>query len=157
SSSRARLATLAGLAAAWAAASYFLWASTRVPDSLRLGGLSEHLLFSASFLHRAEHYEQFGYYLWLRETAATLAAFALFAWRGARFARDSAAGPIGIAMLLAMLGFALVWLVSIPFTILSLWWQRRYKESHEGYASVVIVGWLGLAAEFLFLSFAVLV
>jgi STE24 endopeptidase len=157
STSRARLATLTALAAAWAAAAYFLWASTRVPGGLRLGGLSEHRLFSDSFLHRADHYEQFGYYLWVGQTLATLVVFALYAWRGPRFARESAAGPIGTGMLLAMLGFALVWLVSIPFTILSLWWERRYHQSHESYVGVVFGGWLGLAAEFLFLSLAVLI
>jgi STE24 endopeptidase len=157
--SRVRLATLTALAVAgaWAAASYLLWASTRVPDGLRLGGLSEHRFFGGSFLHRADHYERFGYYLWIGQTVTTLVVFVLYAWRGPRFARESAAGPIGTGMLLAMLGFALVWLVSIPFTILSLWWDRRYHQSDESYVAVVLGGWLGLAAEFLFLSFAVLI
>ncbi len=154
---RLRLATLTALAGAWAAAAFFLWTSTKVPDGLHLGGLPEQRFFSASFLRRAEHYEQFGYWLWLGQTVATLVVFALYAWRGARFSRESAAGPIGTGMLLAMLGFALVWLVSIPFTVLSLWWQRRYDQSHESYVTVVFGGWLALAAEFLFLSFAVLV
>jgi STE24 endopeptidase len=152
-----RLATLTAAAGAWAAAAYVLWSSTRVPDGLHLGGLPERRLFAASFLHRAEHYEQFGYYLWAGQTLATLVVFALYAWRGPRFARESAAGPIGTGMLLAMLGFALVWLVSVPFTVLSLWWDRRYDQSHEGYFTVVFGGWLGLGAEFLFLSFSVLI
>ena len=154
---RLRLATLAALAGAWAAAAYFLWSSTRVPGGLHFGGLSEHRFFAASFLHRAEHYEQFGYYLWVAQTLATLAVFALYAWRGARFARDSAAGPIGTGMLLAMLGFALVWLVSVPFTVLSLWWDRRYHQSHESYGAVVFGGWVALTAVFLFLSFSVMI
>jgi Zn-dependent protease with chaperone function len=154
---RLRLATLAALAGAWAAAAYFLWTSTTVPGGLHLGGVPERGLFTASFLHRAQHYERFGYWLWLAETLATLAVFALYAWRGARFARDSAAGPIGTGMLLAMLGFALVWLVSVPFTVLQLWWDRRYHQSHESYFAVVFGGWLGLGAEFLFLSLSVLI
>jgi STE24 endopeptidase len=154
---RLRLATLAALAGGWAAAAFFLWTSTRVPDGLDLDGLREERFFASSFLHRAEHYERLGYWLWLGQTVCTLVVFALYAWRGARFARDSAAGPIGTGMLLAMLGFALVWLVSVPFTVLSLWWQRRYGQSHESYFTVVFGGWLALAAEFLFLSFAVLV
>jgi STE24 endopeptidase len=152
-----RLATLAALAGAWATAAYFLWASTRVPGGLHFGGLSEHGLFAASFLHRARHYEQFGYYLWLGQTLTTLVVFVLYAWRGGRFARDSAAGPIGTGMLLAMMGFALVWLVSVPFTVLSLWWDRRHHQSHESYGAVVFGGWLALGAEFLFLSFSVLI
>jgi STE24 endopeptidase len=152
-----RLATLAALAGGWAAAAFFLWSSTRVPGGLHLGGLSEHRLFSPSFLRRSEHYEQLRYWLWIGHTIATLTVFLLYAWRGARFARDSAAGPIGTGMLLAMLGFALVWLVSVPFTVLSLWWDRRYHQSHESYVAVVFGGWLALAAEFLFLSVAVLI
>ena len=145
------------LAGGWAAAAFFLWSRTRVPGGLHIGGLSERPFFAPSFLRRAEHYERFGYYLWLGQTLTTLVAFAFYAWRGPRFARDSAAGPIGTGMLLAMLGFALVWLVSVPFSIVSLWWDRRYGQSHESYAAVVFGGWLALTAEFLFLSFSVLI
>jgi STE24 endopeptidase len=152
-----RLATLTVLAGVWAAAAFVLWTSTKVPDGLHLAGLPEQRFFSVSFLRRSEHYEQLGYWLWLGQTLATLVVFALYAWRGARFARESAAGPIGTGMLLAMLGFALVWLVSIPFTVLSLWWQRRYNQSHESYASVLFGGWVALGVEFLLLSFSVLV
>jgi STE24 endopeptidase len=152
-----RLATLAMLAGGWAAAAFFLWSTTKVPDGLRLSGLPEGRFFAAAFLHRAEHYERFGYYLWFGQTAATLIVFALYAWRGPRFARESAAGPIGTGILLAMLGFCLVWLVSVPFTVLDLWWQRRYHQSHEGYATVVLGGWFALGAEFVFLSVSVLI
>ncbi len=152
-----RLATLTALAGAWAAAAFFLWSSTKVPDGLHLGGLSEHRFFSAAFLRRAARYERFGDWLWVGRTLATLAVLGFYAWRGARFARESAAGPIGTGMLLAMIGFALVWLVSVPFDVLSLWWERRYHQSHQGYAATVFGGWLALGAEFLFLSFAVLV
>ena len=151
-----RLATLTALAGAWAAAAYFHWSSTRVPDGLHLGGLAEQRFFSAHFVHRAQHYEQFGYWLWAGQTLTTLAVFVLYAWRGDRFARESAAGRIGTAMLLAMLGFALVWLASVPFEILSLWWQRRYHQSHESYFAVVFGGWLGLGVTFVFLCVAVL-
>jgi STE24 endopeptidase len=154
---RLRLATLAVLAGAWAAAALFLWTSTRVPGGLHLGGLDEHRLFSQAFLRRAEHYERFHYLLWVGQTVVTLAVFALYAWRGARFARESAAGPIGTAMLLAMIGFALVWLASIPFQVLSLWWERRYHQSHESYAAVVFGGWLGFGVAFVFLCAAVLI
>jgi STE24 endopeptidase len=152
-----RLATLAALAGAWAATAFFLWSRTRVPSDLDLRGLPQESLFTSAFLQRAEHYQSFGYWMWLGQTLATLVVFALYAWRGPRFARESAAGPIGTGMLLAMLGFALVWLVSVPFSVLSLWWQRRYDQSDESYFTVVFGGWLALGVEFLFLSFSVLV
>jgi STE24 endopeptidase len=152
-----RLATLAALAGAWAVGAFVLWDSTKVPDGLDLGDVSEGSLFGATFLHRAEHYESFFYWLALGQTVATLAVFALYAWRGAGFARESAAGPIGTAMLLGMLGFGLVWIVSVPFHVASLWWQRRYHQSHESYGAALFGDWFLLVVEFLLLSLAVLV
>ena len=140
----------------WAAASYLLWSSTSVPDGLHLSGVPEQEFFGASLIHRAQHYESFFYWLVLGQTVATLVVFGLYAWRGSRFMRESAAGPIGTGMLLAMLGFGLVWLVTVPFEVLASWWQRRYHQSHESYVTVIFGGWLALAFEFLLLSFAVL-
>jgi STE24 endopeptidase len=152
-----RLATLAAVAGAWAVAAFLLWDSTKVPGGLDLGDVPVSSLFGATFLHRAEHYEAFFYWLALGQTVVTVVVFALYAWRGAAFARESAAGPIGTAMLLAMLGFGLVWLVTVPFGVLSLWWQRRYDQSHESYGEVLYGGWVLLAVKFALLSFAVLV
>ncbi len=84
----------------------------------------------------------------------------MYARIGARFVRESAAGPIGTGMLLAMLGFALVWLVGLPFQIAALWWERRYGVSHGSWTSYVgeiFGGWLQLGGTFAFLSVAVLV
>lgn len=152
-----RLATLAVLAAGWGVASYLLWTTTKVPDGLHLGGVSDRALFGDGFIGRAEHYERFFYWLILLQTVLTIAVFALYAWRGHRFAKESAAGPIGTAMLLAMLGFALVWLVTVPFEVLSLWWQRRYGQSHESYGTVIFGNWFLLGFKFLLLSVAVLI
>jgi len=93
----------------------------------------------------------------LGQTVATVVVFALYAWRGARFTRESAAGPIGTGMMLAMLGFGLAWLVTVPFEVLALWWERRYDQSDESYGAVIFGGWLALAFIFLLLSAAVLV
>jgi len=151
-----RLATLAALAGMWGAASYFLWASTVVPG-LHLSGLREQDFFSARLIHRAANYESFFYWLVLGQVVATVVVFALYAWRGSRFTRESAAGPIGTGMLLAMLGFALVWLVTVPFDVLASWWERRYGQSHESYGAVIFGGWLQLGFKFLLLCLAVLV
>jgi len=156
-SGRVRLATLTVLAAVWAAAAYFLWTTTRVPDGLHLSGLPEGRFFGAGLIHRAEHYESFFYWLVLGQTVATVVAFALYAWRGARFTRESAAGPIGTGMMLAMLGFGLAWLVTVPFEVLALWWQRRYDQSDESYGAVIFGGWLALGFVFLLLSAGVLI
>jgi STE24 endopeptidase len=152
-----RLATLAALAGAWAVAAFLLWDSTKVPGGLDLGDVPVRSIFGPTFLHRAEHYEAFFYWLALGQTLATVVVFVLYAWRGAAFARESAAGPIGTAMLLAMLGFGLVWLVTVPFDVASLWWQRRYDQSHQSYGEVLFGGWVLLAVKFALLCFAVLV
>jgi STE24 endopeptidase len=60
-------------------------------------------------------------------------------------------------MLLGMLGFALVWLAQVPFTVLDLWWQRRHHLTHVGYVTSVLGGWLALGTEFLFLCVALAV
>ena len=71
--------------------------------------------------------------------------------------RDSAAGPIGTGMMLAMLGFALVWLVELPFEVAALWWDRRHDVSRVSYAEVIFGGWFALGVQFVFLCVAVLV
>jgi STE24 endopeptidase len=81
----------------------------------------------------------------------------VYARTGARFVRESAAGRIGTGMLLAMLGFAMVWLAQLPFSVLELWWQRRHHISKQSYAEVIFGGWLGLGAEFVFVSLAVVI
>jgi len=86
-----------------------------------------------------------------------LAVLALYAWRGARFARESAAGRIGTGMLLGMLGLALVWLSQVPFRLAEVWWQRRYDQSELGYVDALFQDWLLLGAEFLFVCFALLI
>jgi Zn-dependent protease with chaperone function len=145
------------LAGVWAAAAFLLWNSTKVPDGLHIGGLRARDFFSDSLLGKGDHYETFLRINALLATAATILVFLLYARYGKRFMRESAAGPIGTGMLLAMLGFALVWLVGLPFQIASLWWQRRYGVSHESYAEVIFGGWLALGVSFVFLCVAVLV
>jgi Zn-dependent protease with chaperone function len=152
-----RLATLATLAGGWAAAAFFLWDATRVPGDLHVGGLRARAFFSASLLRKGDDYERFLWIDSLLATAVTILVFVVYARYGKRFVRDSAAGPIGTGMLLAMLGFALVWLVGLPFQIASLWWDRRHDVSHVSYLEVIFGGWLGLGAAFVFLCLAVLV
>jgi hypothetical protein len=55
-----------------------------------------------------------------------IAVVAVYARIGPKFVRESAAGPIGTGMLLAMLGLGLVWLLQLPFGLAELWWQRRH-------------------------------
>jgi len=81
----------------------------------------------------------------------------VYARRGARFTRESAAGPIGTGMLLGMLGLGLVWLAQLPFQLASHWWQRRYGVAEGGYLAAIFENWAALAGEFLFVCLALLV
>ena len=82
---------------------------------------------------------------------------ALYARYGARYARESAAGPIGTGMLLGMLGLAIVWLTQLPFAIAAVWWERRHDVSEVGYLEAVVGGWLGLGGTFVAICIALLV
>jgi STE24 endopeptidase len=149
----AQAAALVALAAVWAAAAWFLW-RTAVPSSLRLPRLNEHDYFSAAQIHRAEAFERVSDLLWLGGAVVELGVFALYAWRGGRFAKESAAGPVGTGMLLGMLGFALLWVAELPFQVATLWWERRHGLVHGSYGAAIFGGWLGLGGAFVFLCAA---
>lgn len=151
----ATFALLAG-AALWAWAAHALWDSTPLP-SLHLRHLDASHYFSASFLTRSATYERFLTIDQLLATAALVVVLVVYARRGHRLARESAAGRVGTGLLLAMLGFAFVWLAEVPFGLAALWWQRRYHVSHQGYLRWLWESFLGLAPEFAFvcLTFAI--
>lgn len=142
------------LAAGWSLAAFFLWDSSTVPDDLRLAHLDPEDYFRGPLLERTERFERFLRWNWLLSTIALLVTLAVYAARGERFSRESAAGRVGTGMLLGMLGFAIVWLVEIPFSVASLWWFRRYDLIEESYFEFVFGDWLLLGGEFLFLCLA---
>ncbi|HEY8028615.1 MAG TPA: M48 family metalloprotease [Gaiellaceae bacterium] len=149
----ARGAIAAALAAVWAAAAWFLWRTT-VPASLHLPNVDEHRFFTAAQLHAAASFSTVSVLLFWGSTLAQISALVAFARWGARWARESAAGPLGTGMLLGMLGFALVWAAQLPLSVVDLWWQRRHGLSHVGYASFVFGDWFALGGQFVFLCVA---
>lgn len=153
----ATIAAVALLAAAWAWGTLALWNATDLP-ALDLPHLDPHDYFSDSFLDRSATYERFLTIVSLLATVTLLAVLAVYARHGERLARESAAGRIGTGLLLAMLGFAIVWLAQVPFDLATLWWQRRYDVSDQGYVSHLIFSFLSLGSEFVFicLGFAVI-
>ncbi|MHB8532088.1 MAG: hypothetical protein ACYDC2_05155, partial [Solirubrobacteraceae bacterium] len=94
---RAALALALALAAAlWAWAAHALWHST-VPR-LNVAQVDPRSLFSASFLRSSRSYDLL---LWIDALLARLtlvAVLVVFARRGHRLMRESAAGPIGTGM-----------------------------------------------------------
>jgi STE24 endopeptidase len=140
-------------AALWGGAAYALWETTALP-ALDAPQLDAHRFFSDSFLDRSATYERFLAILSVLASLTVIAVLAVYARRGHELVRESAAGRVGTGSLLAMLGFAVVWLSQAPFGIVELWWQRRYDVSHQGYLTHLIVSFLSLGSEFVFICLA---
>ena len=79
---------------ALAIAAYLLY-PTAVPDSLVLGPIDVDAVFGANLVERAKRYERFFYVDWALAQIALLVTLWIYAKRGATFARESSAGPIG--------------------------------------------------------------
>jgi STE24 endopeptidase len=157
---RAAVAGRAGLyallAGGWVAAAWLL-AGSVVPDDLALPHVNVDGTFGAELVARAERYERFLYVNWALAQVVALATLFVYARRGTRFIRESAAGPIGTGMLLGMVGLAIVWLTQLPFSLAALWWDRRHGVSEIGYFEAVFGGWLQLGGTFVAVCVALLV
>jgi STE24 endopeptidase len=151
-----RAALLIPLAALWLVAAWLLW-DTSVPSDLHLAEVEPARLVDDADLARAERFERVLRLLALGGQGAVLLVLALYAWRGHRFMRESAAGRIGTGMLLGMLGLALVWLSQLPFLLAQVWWQRRYGLTELDYVEVLFADWFALAGAFLFICLALLI
>src|SRR5438105_1897199 len=149
-----QLPVVAALAGVWSAAAYLLWES-KVPSGLSLPHLDPHAFFSSHVLTRTADFENFLELSWVGEQVALVAVFVAYARWGTRFMRESAAGPIGTGIFLAMMGFALTWFVRVPFVVLDTWWEKKYGVLKVSYGSVVLGDWLSLGVTFLTLSIAV--
>jgi STE24 endopeptidase len=149
----ATLALIAG-AALWLWAAHALWASTELP-SLRLPQLDPSRFFSSSFLDRSASYERFLAIEGVLASITLIAVLAVYARRGQRLIRESAAGRVGTGMLLAMIGFAVVWLAEAPFGLAALWWERRHDVSQQGYLQWLLESFLSLGGVFVFVCAAV--
>lgn len=140
----------------WLAAAALLW-QTAVPDDLVLPDVDPTRGLDRDTVEEAESFERFSRWSFVASQLVLIAVLALYAWRGARFVRESAAGRIGTGMLLGMLGLALVWLSQLPFQLLELWWRRRHDLWEARYLDWFLERWAVLAAEFLFISFFLVV
>ncbi len=150
------VAVLVILAAAWVFGAAQLW-DTTVPGDLRTPDLDPKEIFSAAALAEAQEYERVVRILTLLSQLTLVAVLGAYAWRGQRFARESAAGPIGTGFLLGMLGLALVWLAQLPFGLIGVWWARKHDVLDVNYFDFVFGGFFALGGQFLFLCAALLI
>jgi STE24 endopeptidase len=151
---RSRAALLLAGAAVLAVAAWLLWRSS-VP-ALHLPHLDEHALFPSHALHQAQSYSRGARLFWVAQTVTQLVVLGLFAHYGVRWMRESAAGAIGTGMLLGMIGFALVWVAELPFSVLDVWWRHHYGLSGS-YVDATIGNWFALGAQFVLLSAALVI
>lgn len=149
------LVVLVVLVAAVVAATQ-LW-PTIVPTGLAHPHVDVNATFGAGKTAEAESFEAFIRVTTILSQLVLVIALGLYAWRGTRFMRDSAAGPIGTGFLLGMLGLGIVWLVQLPFTIAELWWLRRHDVIDVGYVEALVQGFLGLGGTFLTICAALLI
>ena len=150
------VAVILAVAVGWGIAAWFLL-DTVVPGDLTLPPIDVDRVFGADLVEEAERYERFLLADWVAAQVVALVTLAVYARYGARYARESAAGPIGTGMLLGMLGLAIVWLTQLPFAIAAVWWERRHDVSEVGYLEAVFTGWLGLGGTFVAICIALLV
>jgi STE24 endopeptidase len=135
----------------------FVLYPTAVPDDLALASIDVGAAFGEDFVERARRYERFFYVDWILAQVALLVTLLIYAKRGAVFARESSAGPIGTGMLLGMLGLGIAWLVNVPFSLAAHWWRRRWDQSDLSYVDWLFEDWALLAAQFLSISVTLLI
>ncbi len=145
---------LVGAAALWIWAAHALWVSTQLP-SLHVPKLDPSGFFGSSFLDRSASYQRFLAINGVLASVTLILVLAVYARRGQRMVRESAAGRVGTGMLLAMIGFAVVWLAEAPFGLAALWWERRHDVSHQGYLEWLLESFLSLGSVFVFVCTAV--
>jgi len=135
------------LVAAWLVALLRLWPST-VPDGLRLPRVADTDVLSGELLDRARRYSRGAALLELARQLVVLAVLLVYARRGVRLMRESAAGPVGTGILLGMLGLALVWLASLPLRFVEFWWTKHYGLLRTDWLSFVVGDYAALGGQF---------
>ena len=134
----AKRAGLLALAAVWVVSGFYLW-RTSVPR-LHIPDLDPRDYFSAAELSRAHEYRRVSRALLLGSLAAQLVVLALLGWKARPLAdalEGIGRGRIRTGVLVAIAVALALWLVTLPFGAVSLWWRRRY-----GLSTQTAVGWL---------------
>jgi STE24 endopeptidase len=108
-----------------------------VPADLVLPRVDVEQAFGEELVAETRDYERFFYVDRALSLIALIVVLGLYARKGAGFARESAAGPIGTGIFLTLLGLALAWFALLPFRAAEHWWGR-----HNGTTSAGYVDWL---------------
>jgi len=134
----AKRAGLLALAAVWVVSGFYLW-RTSVPR-LHIPELDPRDYFSTAELSRAREYRRVSRALLLGSLAAQLVVLALLVWKARPLAdalEGIGRGRIRTGVVVAIAVALALWLATLPFGAVSLWWRRRYGLSIQSAA-----GWL---------------
>jgi STE24 endopeptidase len=139
-------ATLVFVVAAWLAAAALLW-QTKVPGNLSQPHLDTSAYFSASELHRAQHFAAIARLLYFLGIAVELGVLIALALLGRQLARGFALGEIGAGVMIGVAAALLVTLATLPVSLLGLWWERRYRLSKEEYWAFIVGQWSSVLVQ----------
>ena len=144
------------IAVACAVAGDALW-DTVVPEGLPLDTDAAAGTFPAEDTEDAQSFEALMRWLFIGTQVLTVATLFVYARRSATFLKESAAGPIGTGFLMAMLGISIVWLVSLPFGLVEIWWTRRHDAVDVNYFDYLFGSFFGLSGQALSLCVILLI
>jgi STE24 endopeptidase len=139
-------AGVAALAVAWLLAADAL-SATILPAGLRLPTGAAEATFDPRAAARARDFEALVRWLRVATELTTILVLAFYARYGARLTSESRAGAIGTGFLLGIMGFALVWLVQVPFGLVETWWSRRHDAVDVGYVEWLVGDFTALGGE----------
>ncbi|MGB2875985.1 MAG: M48 family metalloprotease [Gaiellaceae bacterium] len=137
-----RAALLLGVGSAWVLAGLLLWRTT-VPGDLRRPHVDAQRYWSSSVLHRAARFDGFLRWEWVIATLVELLALLALVRLGPRIARAFELGRIGTGVMVGAVTTLALWLVGLPFGLVTLWWGRRYGIEKESYLDWLLGLWPG--------------
>ncbi len=133
-------------AAVWAVGAVLLWRTT-IPSGLHVASVDASHYVSDRAIDRAEHFQHVLRLLWIFGTLTQLAVLVVLALLGRRIAAGFDLGKVGTGVLVGTFATLCLWITGLPFGFLSLWWERRYNLSEQGYADWLLEQWPSLLGQ----------
>jgi STE24 endopeptidase len=143
---------LAGIA--WLAVASWLW-RTRVPDDLALPHVDADAVFGRQAIEDAADYRRVLRALWVGLQASQLGALFLLVRAAPRLEVRLPGGALLRGIQLGLISVVLLWVVWLPFGLVSLWWRRKHDISLLGYDDLVLEPWPRYLGEVLVTAGAV--
>jgi STE24 endopeptidase len=129
---------LAGIV--WLAVASWLW-RTRVPDDLALPHVDARAVFGAQAIEDAADYRRVLRALWVGLQASQLGALFVLVRVTPRLEARLPGGALLRGIQLGLISVVLLWVVWLPFALVSLWWRRKHDISLLGYSDLVFEPW----------------